>query len=89
MTKPKKVKLSVYLQTYFEKGSAPTRNTVISWIQKGLLVGEQVGQPGKNGKRGGPWYVYPEAEPHKNQPVAELIAEFSQEALNYEYGRTS
>lgn len=85
----KKVKLSVYLRDYFDEGSAPSRATVISWIERDLIAGEQMGDKGKNGKRGGPWYVYPDAKPIKNQALVDLIAEFDQEAVNYAHGTTT
>ena len=85
----KKVKISVFLRDYFEEESDPSRATVINWIKHGDLAGEQLGKKGKNGKRGGPWYVYPDAKPIKNQALADLIAEFEQEALNYAHGTST
>lgn len=88
----KRVTITAFLRDYFEEGSAPTRRTVLNWIRDGIIQGEQIGKPGKDGKRGGQWYVFPDSF-NQAKPVdpkrASLIAEFEKEADNHAHGQAA
>lgn len=63
----KRVTITAFLRDYFEEGSAPTRRTVLNWIRDGIIQGEQIGKPGKDGKRGGQCTYSPIHSTRQNQ----------------------